>query len=93
MKHNWCLELTSKQAEVLKQGLASHFRFLDLKPTYNLRNHTLTIQLSPMGRSLFPDERCEAFPNRLGKPVSIDSIRVENVSCYINGFIDALKKS
>jgi hypothetical protein len=45
---------------------------------------------SETGRSLFADERSEAFPNRIGKETKIDTLRRNEVGAYVGGFLQAV---
>lgn len=83
------LPLTASQMEVLVKGLESRFHW-GLKISID-NKQTLTIEMSTMGRSLYPNESSEAHPFKLGEEVTIDSIRWENISCYVNGFFAAIK--
>lgn len=88
---NYHVRLTKEQFTSLRERLASRFKFLVNQPwhqdvTYKPRKHILTFKFSIMGRSLYPDESSEAHPFRLGKEVTIDSIRVDQISCFLNGY-------
>lgn len=84
------LQISPEHTKALIAALKFRFRFFGLKLTVDNEN-SLTIELSPMGRNLYPDESSEAVPFKLGEAVSIDEIRWENISCYVNGFLMALK--
>ena len=84
----WYIDLTPEQFEQLKKRLQSRFHF-SLTLTYDAKKKEMRMQMATMGRSLYPDESCEAIPFKLGKPVSIDSIRLENIGCFINGYLFA----
>lgn len=92
---NFYLKLTRAQAASLKKGLYSHFRsFLSNQPWHKSikyqRNGNLQIRIAPMGRSFHEDLSCKAYPFKLGKSLSVDTIRTEQIGCYINGFLAGL---
>lgn len=86
MKRTFLLRLTVEQSNLLCLGLSNHFMFRP-NVTYNGYRAELTVEFATMGRNLYPDESCEAYPHKLGKPVSIDSIRWEQISCYVAEFM------
>lgn len=87
MKREFYLPLlTPEKGQKLCEGLDRRFRY-GLKIEFN-EQHYLSIEMAPMHRNLYPDESCEARPHALGNPVSIDSIRWEQISCYVNGFYE-----
>jgi len=85
----YSLPLTPEQAKRLIDGIVKRFMW---RPTCVFgEDKSLTIEFATMGRNLYPNESSEAIPVKLGNPVSIDSIRWEQISCYVNGFCEALE--
>ena len=84
--------LPKRKVKVLLDGLTTHFRLYGLRVEFDHTDSQLSIQLGEMGRMLYPDESSEAIPFKLGKGVSVDTIRREEISCYVNGFYEAVKK-
>lgn len=89
MKRTFYLpDLTPEQGNRLAESLHYHFPF---KPSVVFgEDKFLRVEFATMGRDLYPNESCEATPFKLGKPVSVDSIRWEQISCYVNGFCKAI---
>jgi hypothetical protein len=75
--------------ERLTKGLASYFKY-GMVIAYDRQTEHLNLELSPMGRNLYPDESSEAEPHKLGMAVSVDAIRWEKISAYVNGFMQAV---
>lgn len=87
------IKLSSGQFEKLRAGLCCRFMFLDNQPhcqSVTLVGEHLAIRFSETGRSLFADERSEAFPNRIGKETKIDTLRRNEVGAYVGGFLQAV---
>lgn len=91
MKRSYYLPELNGTTDVDKliDGLERYFKW-GLQLSYDKRTTTLNFELSEMGRNLYPDESSEAEPHRLGQAVSVDSIRLDKISAYVNGFIQAL---
>lgn len=85
-------DLPKRKVQSLIDGMLSHFRHWAIRVEFDHTNSQLSIEMSEMGRTLYPNESNEAQGFKLGKGVSVDTIRREKISCYVNGFYDAVKK-
>ena len=85
-------ELPKRKVQPLIDGLLSHFRFYGLRVEFDYTNSQLTIEIGELGQKLYPDESSEACPHKLGKPVSVDSIRRDEISAFVNGFYRAVTR-
>lgn len=79
---NFFFKLTPKQFKLLESHLYLRFDFLTLNSISYKTNH-LRIEFAPIGRTYFCTD------TNL-KPKSVDSIRNEQLSDYINGFLTGL---
>lgn len=90
MKRSFYLPaLTDEMIARLTKGLPSYFKY-GLIVAYDKATEQLSIEMAETGRNLYPDESCEAHPHKLGQPVSVDSIRWDKISAYVNGFMQAV---
>lgn len=92
VKFHYYVRLTRQQFLTLRERLATRFKFLTNENwhrdvTYKPKAGILTFKFAPMGRSLYPDESCDAYPFKLGKAVAVDSIRTEQIGCFIEGYL------
>jgi len=81
-----------KQVKALMEGLLSHFHFLGLRVEYDYTTSELSYEMASMGRSLYPDESSVAHPYKLGHGVTIDELRGNEISAFVNGFYAAVRK-
>ena len=82
--------LTQRRAKKLMDGMLTHFRFYGLRVEFDFETSTLSYDMASMGRTLYPDESSEAIPFKLGKGVTVDSIRQDKISAFVNGFYAAV---
>jgi hypothetical protein len=92
------VKLTDEEFSNLKKMLRCRFGFLINEPhyqsvTYNADKSELKFELSPMGRSYWEDASCEAFPNKKGREITVDSIRQDEISCFMSGYFFARESS
>jgi hypothetical protein len=84
--------LSKRKVKRLMDGMLSHFHLYGLTVNFDYATSELSYEMATMGRTLYPDESSVAVPFKLGKGVTVDSIRCEEISCFVNGFYLAVTK-
>ena len=83
--------LTQRRAKKLMDAMLTHFRFYGFRVEFDYATKELSYEMASMGRTLYPDESSEAVPFKLGKGVTVDSIRCDEISAFVNGFYSAVE--
>ena len=73
-------DLPKRKVQALLDGVLSYFRHSILRVEFDHATSQLPIEIGEMGRMLYPDESNEAQGFKLGKGVSVDTIRREEIS-------------
>ena len=91
-RHFYLPALTQRRAKRLMDAMLTHFRFYAMRVEFDFTKSELSYEMSSMGRTLYPDESSEAVPFKLGKGVTVDSIRCDEISAFVNGFYAEVTK-
>ena len=93
MKRTFYLpDLPKRKVQPLMDGMLSHFHNWGMHVEFDHTTMELSYDMASMGRTLYSDESSESTPFKLGKPVSVDSLRRNEIRAYVNGFYRAAKK-
>ena len=80
-------ELPNRKVQALLDGVLSYFRHSILRVEFDHATSQLEIEWASVGRSLHCDSDMASTI-----VITMDNMRAENISCYVNGFYEAVKK-
>ena len=79
--------LPKRKVQPLIEGILSYFRHSVLRVEFDHTNSQLEIEWASSSRAVGA-----IGGDEIQMVATLDSLRAENISCYVNGFYEAVKK-